>query len=108
MNVGLHIDDFGTGYSSLSYLHRFPVDTLKIDRSFVTRMGAQDENHEIVRTIVILAHSLGMAVLAEGIETAAQLDQLRHLSCDLGQGSFFSPPLEADRAGAMIASKPRW
>ena len=108
MNIGLHIDDFGTGYSSLSYLHRFPVDTLKIDRSFVDRLGTPDENHEIVRTIVSLAHSLGMWVLAEGVETADQLEQLRQLSCDLGQGSFFSPALEAGQAEALIAANPRW
>lgn len=98
LGVRLSIDDFGTGYSSLSYLNRFPVDTLKIDRSFVTRMTHGDENVEIVKTIVTLAGNLGMQVIAEGVETADQLQQLRLLKCQYGQGYLFSQPLVATDA----------
>jgi diguanylate cyclase (GGDEF)-like protein/PAS domain S-box-containing protein len=98
LGVGLSIDDFGTGYSSLSYLHRFPIDTLKIDRSFVTQMTDNSENAEIVRTIVTLARSLGMNVIAEGVETRAQLTQLRDLGCDFGQGYLFSKAVSAPAA----------
>lgn len=93
LGLQLSIDDFGTGYSSLSYLHRFPVTTLKIDRSFVSRMGQGDENLEIVRTIVTLAKNLNMDVVAEGIETQEQRAQLHALDCQFGQGYLFSPPL---------------
>jgi diguanylate cyclase (GGDEF)-like protein len=102
LGVSLSIDDFGTGYSSLSYLHRLPVNILKVDRSFVGRMSAGDENAEIVRTIIVLARNLGMEVVAEGIETREQLEQLRELNCDYGQGYFFSKPLSGVAAGALI------
>jgi diguanylate cyclase (GGDEF)-like protein len=104
LGVKLHIDDFGTGYSSLSYLHRFPVDELKIDRLFVSRMGADDESSEIVATIIQLAHNLGMKVTAEGVETIEQLAQLRSLSCEYGQGYYFAKPLIAESAKLMIAA----
>jgi diguanylate cyclase (GGDEF)-like protein len=102
LGVGLSIDDFGTGYSSLSYLHRFPVNTLKVDRSFVGRMASGDENLEIVRTVVTLAQNLGMKVVAEGIETSEQLSLLRALRCDYGQGYFFSKPLPAVAATELL------
>ena len=105
--IQFSIDDFGTGYSSLSYLHRFPVDTIKIDRSFVSQMQAE-ENSAIVKAIVTLAHMLDMDVIAEGIETTAQLAQLRLLQCEYGQGFFFSKPLNKDQAEALIASSPKW
>jgi len=92
IGVQLAIDDFGTGYSSLSYLHKFPIDTLKIDRSFVTRMAENPENIEIVRTIILLAQVLGMDVIAEGVETKDQLKILRDLKCEYGQGYYFSRP----------------
>ena len=103
LGVQLAIDDFGTGYSSLSYLHRFPIDTLKIDRSFVTRMSENNENTEIVRTIVVLAQNLGMDVVAEGVETNEQLVILQKLGCENGQGYFFSKPVNSDGAEKIIA-----
>ncbi len=103
LGVQLSIDDFGTGYSSLSYLHRFPIDTLKIDRSFVTRMTENNENAEIVRTIVVLAQNLGMDVVAEGVETKEQLALLRKLGCENGQGYFFSKPVSHEGAEKIIA-----
>ena len=93
LGVQLSLDDFGTGYSSLSYLHRFPVNFLKIDRSFVGRMTETDDNAEIVRTIITLARNLGMEVIAEGIETKAQNEQLKALGCEYGQGYLFSHPV---------------
>jgi diguanylate cyclase (GGDEF)-like protein len=103
LGVQLSIDDFGTGYSSLSYLHRFPIDTLKIDRSFVIRMVDNNENIEIVRTIIMLAQNLGMDVVAEGVETKEQLALLRKLGCENGQGYFFSRPAYAGGAEKIIA-----
>ena len=110
LNVKLGIDDFGTGYSSLSYLSRFPTDTLKVDKSFVGRMETESdgENVAIVRTIVALAHALGMDVIAEGVETAAQLAKLRAIGCEYGQGYFFAKPLPSDEATALMASEPQW
>ncbi len=110
LNVKLGIDDFGTGYSSLSYLSRFPTDTLKVDRSFVGRMEleSEGENVAIVRTIVALAHALGMDVIAEGVETEAQLAKLRAIGCEYGQGYFFAKPLPSDEATTLMASRPQW
>jgi len=102
LGVQLAIDDFGTGYSSLSYVHRFPLSSLKIDRSFVSEMGEKGERSEIVRAIVNLAHNLGLDVIAEGVETQAQLDHLTTLGCDYGQGYLFSVPMAADAATALV------
>jgi diguanylate cyclase (GGDEF)-like protein/PAS domain S-box-containing protein len=102
LGVGISIDDFGTGYSSLSYLHRFPIDTLKIDRSFVTQMTDNTENAEIVRTIVTLARSLDMNVIAEGVETREQLRRLGDLGCDYGQGYLFSRPVGSPQALELL------
>lgn len=98
----LGLDDFGTGYSSLSYLRRFPVDTLKVDKSFVQKMGESHEDAEIVRMIVNLGHILGMDVIAEGVETQADADRLRSLNCDFGQGYFWAKPLPADQATDLL------
>jgi diguanylate cyclase (GGDEF)-like protein len=94
LGVKLHIDDFGTGYSSLSYLHRFPVDVLKVDRSFISRIGTDGDNLEIVKAITTLAHSLDMKVIAEGVETEEQVEKLKELKCESMQGFFFSKPLD--------------
>jgi diguanylate cyclase (GGDEF)-like protein len=102
--VQLSIDDFGTGYSSLSYLHRFPVDTLKIDRSFVSQISAEGKNGEIVKTIVTLAHSLGMRAIAEGVETSYQVTHLTNLGCEAAQGYFFAKPLNQMDAELLIGN----
>lgn len=108
LGVRLSIDDFGTGYSSLSYLHRFPIDTLKIDRSFVSTMEDGSENGEIVRTVIALAKALGMNVVAEGIETVHQLHQLRVLNCEYGQGYLFSRPVPVIETESIIEDRTRW
>ena len=108
LGVELHMDDFGTGYSSLSYLHRLPVNVLKIDRSFISKMDITGKNLEIVRAIITLAHNLNINVTAEGLETAEQLAQLKALQCKHGQGYFFSKPEEQEAAGALIAKSLQW
>jgi diguanylate cyclase (GGDEF)-like protein/PAS domain S-box-containing protein len=108
LGIQLSIDDFGTGYSSLGRLHRFPIDMLKIDRSFVSKIGVNGRNFEITETIMTLAQKLGVDVTAEGIETAEQLAQLRELNCDYGQGYFFSRPLDNEAAEALITARPQW
>jgi len=94
LGAHLSIDDFGTGYSSLSRLRRIPVDTLKIDRAFIMNMDSDPENREIVRTIVMLAHNLGLKVVAEGAETEEHVNQLKQFGCELAQGYFFSRPVD--------------
>ncbi len=108
LNLQLSIDDFGTGYSSLSYLHRFPTNTIKVDRSFVSRMGDGSEEAQIVQTIIVLGHNLGMDIVAEGVETAEQLAKLRSLNCEYGQGYFFSKPLPPEAAAELLESDPQW
>jgi len=104
MGVTLSIDDFGTGYSSLSYLATLPIDALKIDRSFIDRMSRDAEGNEIVRAIFTLGQSLSKKVYAEGIETGRQLDLLRELGCEFGQGFLLSRPVGAAHAGTFLAS----
>ena len=104
LRVSISMDDFGTGYSSLAALHRFPLDTLKIDRSFIARVGAEGENFEIVRAIIALAHSLKMDVIGEGVESAHHRDHLRDAGCEAAQGYFFSKPLSARAATAYLAA----
>lgn len=95
IGVHIHIDDFGTGYSSLSYLHKFPVTALKIDRSFITNMSLNEENREIVRTIIALAQNLNLKVIAEGIELSTQLEDIGSMDCNFVQGYFFSKAMSA-------------
>lgn len=102
--IQVSIDDFGTGYSSLSYLHRFPINTLKIDRSFISRIEANGKNAQIVRAIVNLAHTLGLDVVAEGVETPEQCLHLQALGCEYGQGYFISRPLDLEAVVALLAA----
>ena len=104
LDVRTCIDDFGTGYSSLSLLHRLPVDSLKIDRSFVEKLSTGQEGGDIVRTIIELAHGLGMNVVAEGVETEEQLDRLRRLRCEYAQGFLLARPLASADAEQFIAA----
>lgn len=106
--IQLSLDDFGTGYSSLSYLHCFPINTLKIDKSFVKRMEESQKNMGLVPAIMSMAHTMGIKVIAEGIETSGQLAQLRALNCDFGQGYLFSRPVESKLASALIMADPQW
>ena len=108
LGVQISIDDFGTGYSSLSYLQRFHYDQLKIDRSFVSQLAFPGDSRAIVETILNLANSLGIGVIAEGIETAEQVDRLRQMQCPHGQGFWFSRPLAVSAAEELIASSPTW
>ncbi|MBN4006536.1 EAL domain-containing protein [Nostoc sp. LPT] len=108
LGIKLAIDDFGTGYSSLGRLHHFPINQLKIDRSFVSGDIIDHGNLDIVQTIITLAHKLGVDVTAEGVETVEQLAMLKKLNCEYGQGYFFSHPLDSSQAAALIMANPQW
>jgi diguanylate cyclase (GGDEF)-like protein len=105
LGVRVAIDDFGTGYSSLSYLERFPVDSLKVDRSFIESLGRDSGATVLVRAMIDLAHALGLRVIAEGVETDEQLRRVRELGCDLAQGCHFSGPLPGEEAGALLETR---
>ena len=102
LGVRLSIDDFGTGYSSLSRLPRFPVDALKIDRVFISKMNTDHDNHEIVRLIIMLAHSVRLKVVAEGTETEEQITELKRLDCEMAQGFLYSPPVDRKAAFGLL------
>ncbi len=108
LGIEIHMDDFGTGYSSLSFLHRFPLDVLKIDRAFMSMMSAESDYADVVHTVVAMAHTLNMKVIVEGVETREQLTQLMSLDCDFAQGYYFSAPVPAAAARAMIVQEPEW
>jgi EAL domain-containing protein (putative c-di-GMP-specific phosphodiesterase class I) len=107
LGVHLSVDDFGTGYSSLAYLRRFPVDSLKVDRSFVAGLGEDPEDSAIVEAVVSMAHSLHLSVVAEGVETDEQLARLRDLGCELAQGFYFAAPVPPSALDPLSA-QPRW
>jgi len=102
LGIGIAIDDFGTGYSNLAYLRRFPVRCIKLDRSFVSELGLKSSSHAIVEAIVAMAHKLDLQVVAEGVETAEQRDQLLRYGCDELQGYWFSRPVDAATCGALL------
>jgi EAL domain-containing protein (putative c-di-GMP-specific phosphodiesterase class I) len=102
LGIQVQIDDFGTGYSTLSYLHTLPIDTLKIDRSFISRLEIDGSGSDIVQTILSMAHNLGMKVVAEGIETEDQLSKLKAMNCEYVQGFLFSKPVGSLEAGALL------
>ncbi len=102
LGVKLAVDDFGTGYSSLLYLRRFPVDVLKLDRSFVSGVDENAQDATIVRSVIDLAHSLGLEAVAEGVETAGQLAALQTMGCDLAQGYYWSPGVPAAMIDLML------
>jgi len=106
LDLRLALDDFGTGYSSLSLLQQLPVSTLKIDRGFVARMAEGEDGIQLVQAIITLAHGLGMDVIAEGVETAADLDRLVPMGCEYAQGFFFAKPLSLVDATEVAASPP--
>ena len=108
LDIKISMDDFGTGFSSFSYLHRFPIDTLKVDRSFVSNMSLGNKNREIVNTIIILAHRLDLDVIAEGIETEAELEILQEFNSEYGQGYFFAKPLAHKDATELLLQNKKW
>jgi diguanylate cyclase (GGDEF)-like protein/PAS domain S-box-containing protein len=108
LGIGLSVDDFGTGYSSLSYLEQFPLDALKVDRTFIARIGERGERLAIVQAICNLAHALGLRVTVEGLETGWQVSQLRRIGCRAGQGYYFSRPLSGDDMTVLLENHPQW
>jgi EAL domain-containing protein (putative c-di-GMP-specific phosphodiesterase class I) len=102
MGVRIAIDDFGTGYSALSYLRQFPIDTVKMDRSFVRSIGEGTADQALIRSVVQLGEALNMQIVAEGIEANTQLDSVTALNCDIGQGYLFAPPLDAEGMRGML------
>lgn len=107
LGVSLHMDDFGTGYSSLSNLHRFPIDVLKVDRSFIRNTSACRDYAAVLHAVVALAHNLGMEVVAEGLEEPSQVALLRAMGCDYGQGFYFGRAVAADEAAAFLTNASR-
>jgi len=102
IGIEINIDDFGTGYSNLSYLMQLPISTLKIDRSFITPIQADGGNTEIIQTIIMLARNMGLSVVAEGVETEMQLEQLKKLDCESAQGYLFSKPMAFEEIGNFL------
>ena len=105
LGVRIAMDDFGTGYSSLNYLKRFPIDTLKLDRSFIREVTTDATDAAIVNAVISMSHSLNLQVVAEGVETEDQLSALRKLKCDRIQGYLFSPPLPTDKLEAFLLER---
>jgi EAL domain-containing protein (putative c-di-GMP-specific phosphodiesterase class I) len=107
MGVKIAIDDFGTGYSSLSYLRRFPIDTLKIDKSFINEITTDEDEAAIAKAIVMMGQALGLTVIAEGVETPEQLEYLTTLGCDVIQGYLFSTPLSTEAFTELLMEQLR-
>jgi EAL domain-containing protein (putative c-di-GMP-specific phosphodiesterase class I) len=109
-NTGIRVaaDDFGTGYANLAFLNRFPLDVLKIDRTFITNMASEDRSRKIVNTIINLAQDLGMSIIAEGIEARQEIDVLRELGCGYGQGFLLSPPVPGNEAEVLLKRRVHW
>jgi EAL domain-containing protein (putative c-di-GMP-specific phosphodiesterase class I) len=105
LGISIAMDDFGTGYSSLAYLRRLPLNVLKVDRSFVMHSDENEQDAQLVRTIVAMGHALGLTVVAEGVETAGQVDLLRGIGCDRAQGYFFSRPLSSERLELWLSQQ---
>jgi EAL domain-containing protein (putative c-di-GMP-specific phosphodiesterase class I) len=105
IGISLQLDDFGTGYSSLSYLRQFPIDVIKIDRSFILKYPAEKNAPDLVRTIILMGQELGLEVIAEGIETDEQASRLRQLGCDQGQGFLFSKAVDAPSAEKFLLAQ---
>jgi EAL domain-containing protein (putative c-di-GMP-specific phosphodiesterase class I) len=105
MGIQIHIDDFGTGYSSLSYLHRFPIDAIKIDRTFINKLTADGKNKEIIQSILSLASSLNFEVIAEGVEMNHQLVNMQNMQCQFGQGFLISVPMEPGAIDAWVQAE---
>jgi EAL domain-containing protein (putative c-di-GMP-specific phosphodiesterase class I) len=108
LGVRIYLDDFGTGYSSLGYLHQWPLDAIKIDRMFVTRMHTEPTHLQLVRTVRALASNIGVVAVAEGVETEAQLATLREIGCEYAQGYLFSKPAPSDEMEKLLSANPRW
>ena len=108
LGVRISLDDFGSGYSSLNYVKNLPVDSLKIDKSFIDGLGEHAVNDAIVRLIVDFAHTLGLEVTAERVENDRQVASLMAMRCDLAQGFYFSRPLGGEATGKFIATNPAW
>ena len=108
LGVQLMLDDFGTGYSSLSYLQTFPIDFLKIDRSFIIRVGPDGTNSGLLRAILLMAQTLGLKTVAEGVDSLSTVHLLQELGCEYGQGYLFSRPVPADEAEKICEDKTRW
>jgi EAL domain-containing protein (putative c-di-GMP-specific phosphodiesterase class I) len=108
--LGIHVglDDFGTGYSALGYLQRFTLQFLKIDRSFVSRLGSSDRDDAVVAAVVALAHAHELVVVAEGVETQEQLDALRRMGCDRAQGYLLGRPMRSADLEDLLRTAPRW
>jgi EAL domain-containing protein (putative c-di-GMP-specific phosphodiesterase class I) len=106
IGVSIALDDFGTGYSSLSYLLEYPVDTVKSDRSFITKLGHDSASHAVMSAVIDLSHGLGMTVVAEGVETTAQHEQLSQLGCNYCQGFHFARPMSASSLTTLIQRQP--
>jgi EAL domain-containing protein (putative c-di-GMP-specific phosphodiesterase class I) len=107
-NIKLTMDDFGTGYSSLSYLHSFPLNNLKIDKSFLNLMQKNHQNMGLVPAMIGIAHSMGMKAIAEGVETFEQLSQIRNFNCDFAQGILFSQAMEPQCILDLLLAAPQW